>query len=174
MLDKLFSAFSDVFYICFSPDLVRAKSSKSKTSFETTPFVAIRQGKVLAIGPEAEKMRSGPDDDTIQIINPFNHPRLLISDFNAAMEVFRFAIRKTAKKKMLIRPQVIVHPLPADRLAGGIADLEIRLLREMGMAVGGREVHIWLGRELTDEEIEYLDFPNRDEVFTSPIAKLPW
>ena len=44
-----------------------------------------------------------------------------------------------------------MHPL--EPLEGGLTHVEVRVLRELGAAAGGRDVFVWTGRELGDDEL---------------------
>ena len=85
-------------------------------------------------------------------IYPFDHPRLVISDFSAAVRLVQHALRELAGGKLVLRAPGIL--MQADmELEGGITEVEDRVLREIAAEAGARKVFTHFGRVLTDAEV---------------------
>jgi hypothetical protein len=67
--------------------------------------------------------------------SPFQHPRVIVSNFEKAVGLVREGLRQTHSFS-LFRPIVIMHWV--DTLEGGISAIESRALKEIGFAAGGR------------------------------------
>ncbi len=59
----------------------------------------------------------------------------------------------------LIRPSPVMVLHVLDEWEGGLTEIELRALRELALGAGARAVHIWGGRELTDQELKDWRFP---------------
>jgi len=128
-----------------------------------TPWLAIREAKpmqTLATGEEALLHR---DKLNVRVINPFAHPRTLISDFTCAEVVLKGFFKKLASglsglaRAFQISPIFIIHPCIEPE--GGFTQVELRALHELCLGAGAARVKIWQGRELTDEELSSGNFP---------------
>ena len=110
---------------------------------------------ILAIGPQA---RSAAASQNAQVVNPFAHPRSLVSDFTVAEQVLKYYVRRILPNSFLRpAPVVIIHPLGSP--TGGFTQVERRAFREMALAAGASEVVVWTGRALTDQEALAREFP---------------
>jgi rod shape-determining protein MreB len=83
--------------------------------------------------------------------NPFNHPRLIIHQFEVAQALMRHGIERVSNRLRLVNPAIVVHPLRAI-VATGLTDVEERALRECALSAGGRFVIVHVGAELRPEE----------------------
>lgn len=54
------------------------------------------------------------------------------------------------------RPEVIIQP--RDILEGGITLIEERALQELALGAGARQAKVWVGHELTKDEVEAFRF----------------
>ena len=87
-----------------------------------------------------------------QLVNGFDHPRVLIADFAIAEATLKFFLKMLYEKNLFkIAPKIVVHPL--DNFEGGLSTLEWRALRELCMGAGARQVILWSGPELSAEQI---------------------
>jgi rod shape-determining protein MreB and related proteins len=168
-LEWFFSLFSSTVYLAVSPEEVRAWSTSNDQTYRTRPVVAIKNGDIIAVGDEARTEAEATSDSGIELVNPFDHPRLIMSDVDVAGFILRIAVAKAIDRVTLVRPRVIIHPLHLDSFAGGLAPVELRILTEAGMVAGAREVLIWSGPELTREQARTLSFPAEGKV----LGRLP-
>ena len=149
-------------------DRLRISCTQSTRVFDDQPLLAIRteNGKkiVLAVGRKAaqlyqqeqlQKQRSEqrneqssekPEPD-LTLINPLDHPRLLIADFAYAERLLRYGIASAYEKSLLPRsPVLIIQPM--EKTEGGITDIERRMYTELGLGAGARKVYVHDGAPL--------------------------
>lgn len=62
----------------------------------------------------------------------FSHPRLLVGDFHAASLCLNQALRNAGGAGLALRHSALIQPL--ERLEGGLAELERRLLVELALS----------------------------------------
>jgi len=79
---------------------------------------------------------------------PFTTQRLLIGEFIIAEDCLRNITNKWA---MLLGPSVIIHPL--EMIEGGLSPIENRVLLEVAHGAGAKNVKIWIGNVLSDQEV---------------------
>lgn len=150
-----------VYYLQISPSEVSVLNVKAKVQVRDLPEVALSQGEkpaVLAIGRRAREAAAQAGGVWA---NPFAHPRCLVSDFILAEAVLKYLVIQAApagwKRLVAPSPRMVVHPLGEPE--GGYTQVEVRALRELGMAVGAASVTVWQGRSLTAEELLSGRFP---------------
>jgi len=118
------------------------------------PEVAIKttaEHTIVAVGSDAA-IASAQDQETIEVVNPFRHPRSLISNFLVAEKLLQHALHKIFEGRwMRPAPVILMHPL--EQLDGGLTQVERRAFLELGAGAGARLVHLWVGRELEDREV---------------------
>ncbi len=158
--------FNPVVYVRLRPDMLSVREVNSGFELSEPPLIAlVRQPKVtaLAFGNEAAV---GAASRGAELVNPFAHPRALLSDFTVAEQVMRHFVRKASSAGMggIFRPSpiVVLHPLVDPE--GGFTQIEIRAMRELAMGAGARKAIIWHGRELSNEELSTLKFGSGGEV----------
>lgn len=141
-----------VVYIQISPELLTVKYLKSGVTISEIPELAISappKPRILGVGTAA---RAASTAEPSELINPFAHPRSLVSDFTVAEQLVKHQLRRALGKPLLaIAPSVVIHPLGSP--AGGFTQVERRAFREMALGAGASEVFVWTGRPLTDEEV---------------------
>ena len=77
-------------------------------------------------------------------INPFSHPRVLFSDFQAGEKLLQLIIKKLLSKSIFTpQPAVVLHPM--EKPEGGLPMIEVSAFREMGYGPGAREVVVYQG-----------------------------
>jgi rod shape-determining protein MreB and related proteins len=148
----MFSALQPIIYVQISPERLAIKNFKTGESVSEVPELAISpppNRKILAVGPQARiSAASGP----AEVVNPFAHPRSLVSDFTVAEQLLKHQVRRVLGNSLLsLSPYVVIHPLGSP--AGGFTQVERRAFRELALGAGASEVHVWTGRPLTDQEV---------------------
>jgi rod shape-determining protein MreB len=150
-------------YIRLSPYRLTVRNVKTGEFISEPPDIAISRGpkpKVLGAGDEAALYKSSK---SAQVLNPFSHPRSMMSDFTAGEQVLKAFVKKLPKRHVLSpSPRVLFH-LQADP-AGGFTQVEIRAFREMALGAGASEVTIWQGQDLTDEQVLSRQYPSTGQV----------
>lgn len=142
-------------YVRISPQRLSVRNVKSGTEISEVPEMAISEGprkKILGVGAEARAAGLGAPSI---IVNPFAHPRSLVSDFTCAEQLLKAFVRRLQKRSLFAFPPVVVmHPLGEPD--GGFTQVEIRAFREMAVGAGASKVFIRFGRELTDQDLQGL------------------
>lgn len=150
-------------YIRLSPHRLTVRNVKTGAFVSEVPEIAITRGpkpRILGVGDEATLHRS---NKIAQVINPFAHPRSLISDFTCAEQLLKAFLRKVSAKSLLAAsPRVVFHPLGDP--AGGFTQVEIRAFHEMALGAGASEVMLWQGPDLTDAQVASRDYPRAGEM----------
>ena len=150
-------------YVQLSPELLTVRNILTGDGISEAPELVIaydpRPG-VVAVGSEA---RSADLTPQVQVVNPFSHPRSLVSDFSVGEQVLKGFLRRLQERFIFIRaPKLVLHPQVDP--AGGFTQIEIRALHAMGMGAGAAKVVVWQGRRLSDEELLSGKFPNAGRV----------
>ena len=148
------------FYVRIRPQMLSVRDINAKRTIEDIPLMAITRGKnrsILAIGASAATEASTSRKE-YELINGFDHPRSIISDFTVAEKTLQYFFRKLVRNKML-RPSPIVVMHVLDKMEGGLTQVEVRALQELAAGAGAREAYVWTGRELMDHEFESKQFP---------------
>ena len=148
----MLAAFQPVLYVQVSPDQLVVKNVKTGLRIAEVPELAIStepKRKIVAVGPKA---RIAAASQTVEVLNPFAHPRTLVSDFTVAEQLLKHQVRRALGNSLIsISPRIVIHPLGAP--AGGFTQVERRAFREMAMGAGAAKVNVWTGRALTDQEV---------------------
>ena len=89
--------------------------------------------KIIAIGNPA-KLMLGKNPDEVRVIKPLKDG--VIADFQVTELMLRNLILRAQKKRLLVRPRVIVC------VPSGITEVEKRAVRDSALHAGSREVHL--------------------------------
>ena len=148
----MLSAFLPLLYLQITPELLTVRNVKTGTKIAEIPELAISTGpkpRILAVGPQA---RLAAASEPATVLNPFAHPRTLVSDFTAAQQLLKYQLRRVFQSSIWRpAPCVVLHPMGRDE--GGYTQVERRAFREMALGAGASQVFIWIGRQLTDAEL---------------------
>lgn len=107
--------------------------------------------------PDGEVFDRIPPTD----LNPFSHPRTLLSNFSRAEAFIRQCISEaTGNRPVKTSPIVVMHPM--EKLDGGLTQIERRAFLELGYGAGAREVHVHTGQPLNQVTRETLGSLEQD------------
>ena len=165
----------DIVYVRIRPHWMSVKNVSRNAFFEDVPQVAVdltrKRNKVLGFGARANLVASTSKEKLI--LNGFDHPRSIISDFEVAEVTMRFFIQMVngPKKKFFYVPTLVIHPL--EKLEGGLTQVEARTLEVLGYRARANKVFVWDGRELKDEEVLLLKFPSKGRRYPPERKGLP-
>lgn len=97
--------------------------------------VAIQKGapNVLAVGEEAKRML-GRTPGNIVAIRPMRDG--VIADFEVTEDMLRYFIKKIHKRRVLIRPRMVIA------IPSGITEVEKRAVKDSALHAGAREVYL--------------------------------
>ena len=148
-----------------SPERLTVRNAKTGVVISEVPEVAISHDpktSILGVGTEARTHKSNP---SVEIINPFAHPRSLVSDFTVGEQLLKAFLRRVMSNSIFaISPKVVMHPLGDPD--GGFTQIEVRALHEMAMGAGASRVVVWQGRVLNDQELLSGQFPSDGQVLS--------
>ncbi len=82
--------------------------------------------------------------------SPFTTERLLIGTFTVAKTLITKGI-KIIMGKQFFAPTILMHPI--EKVDGGLSQVEERVLRDLAISVGAQKVVVWVGHELTDNDV---------------------
>ncbi len=158
-MPKLLDLFGHPLYLRLSPDRLTVRNVKTGISISEVPEIAILRGpkkpQILGVGAEASLHRATP---SVEVLNPFAHPRTMVGDFTAGEQLIKAFIRRmTGSSWLATTPRMVFHPLGDP--AGGFTQVEIRAFREMALGAGASSVTMWQGPELSDEQMLSGQFP---------------
>jgi len=146
MLQSLFSKLTSELLVEITQQELRIYSLTSDTKYIDEPLIAVEvegdKETIKAMG-RASKNCIGPG---LKIINPFKHNRSMISSFTYAEKILQFAFKSIQTNTFRAAPRVIMHQL--EKNEGGLTEVEERLLIELAMSAGAREVVVYQGNRI--------------------------
>src|SRR5688572_3353161 len=108
----MFTGLKPVIYVQISPERLTLKNLKSGVVISEIPEMAINprpKPTILAIGPDA---RVAARSQAATVVNPFAHPRSLVSDFTVAEQMLKHYMRRLLGNSLFKpAPVVVIHPL---------------------------------------------------------------
>ena len=87
---------------------------------------------------------------TVKADKPFSNKRLLIAEFTVALKVLESGIKQLTNTQ-LFAPTIVMHPL--ENIDDTLSEVEEKVLKEVALNAGARDVKLWVGDELSDEEL---------------------
>ena len=88
---------------------------------------------------------------TVRADTPFSNKRLLIAEFTVAQKVFASGLEQLTNSLLIAPIIIIMHPL--ENIDETLSEVEEHSLKEIALSAGAREVKLWIGKELNDEEL---------------------
>lgn len=155
--------FKQHIYVQLSRDRMTVRDAKTNEIVSEAPELAISGGEkphVLAVGSLARRHALEPG---VRIVNPFSHPRSLLSDFTSAEKILQEFMRRVLGTN-LVKPSPVVVMHPLGEYEGGLTQIEIRALRELALGAGASSVVVWQGSPLTNEQVSTGNFPQSGNV----------
>ncbi|HVZ44181.1 MAG TPA: rod shape-determining protein [Ramlibacter sp.] len=145
-------SFTPVLYVRISPERLVVTNVKNGTSVSDVPDVAISGSepkRVLACGSAARRAAAQSGGT---VVNPFAHPRSLISDFSVAEQLLKTFVRQVIGKSWFVpSPAIVIHPLGDPE--GGFTQVESRAFRELARSAGASKAYLLKGAEVDPQEI---------------------
>jgi rod shape-determining protein MreB and related proteins len=114
--------------------------------FPNTAYVRVRRNEF-----RIRHIESG-NEATFKADVPFSTVRMLIGDFAAADRALKDALQQAHKGRFRAPSQIVIHPL--ELIEGGLSQIEERTIYEVAKGAGASKVLVWLGPELTDEQVK--------------------
>ena len=149
MIRKFINKFGSVLYVQIWENRIQVTDKKTSVVFNEKPLLECEklkngQLKVTAFGNKANNTG----------LNPFSHPRVLLSDFIVGEKLLQEIIRQIIGDGLFVpTPAIIIHPM--EKTEGGLTDVEIRAFKEMALGAGAREVVVYQGAALNITSIDF-------------------
>lgn len=144
-------------YAQLGPERLEVRDVRTGRSYAARPVGAVLDGPVPRVVGVGDEALTASASRPLRIVNPFKHPRMLISDLTLGKQVLRGFLEKLYPSVLLPRqPVLILHPRIDPE--GGFTDIEIRALHELGEGASASRVLVWQGRELLPRELLSLRF----------------
>jgi len=88
----------------------------------------------------------------VSAFEPFTTKRLLVGEFAAAEKYLKEGVKKVHEGRWFAAsPVIVIQPL--EMIEGGLSQVEERVLKELAVCAGARKVVVWVGQELSDQEV---------------------
>ncbi len=158
----LSSFFNSCLYVQISPERLIVRDPRTGIQFSEIPEVGIAhdpKARIVGVGVAARSAVAGLNGE---VVNPFGHPRSLVSDFTVAEQLLKTVVRQVLGSALFrVAPRIVIHPLGDP--AGGFTQIERRAIREMALGAGASKVIVWVGRNLSDQELLNEKYPPEGE-----------
>ena len=83
---------------------------------------------------------------------PVSTKRLLVGDFTTAEQCLKQLVLSVAKKGLIpIAPEILIQPM--EMIEEGVSESEEKLFLELALRAGARDVKVYSGIELSDDEV---------------------
>jgi rod shape-determining protein MreB and related proteins len=164
MLKYIIGKFSSTLYIEIWEDRIKVTDMKTGTTFDEKPLVAIKTNNkgfksISAIGNNTIYAES---EINIKVVNPFSHPRTLLSDFEIGERLLRYIFQKLSRNTIFkAAPAVVIHPM--EKTEGGLTMIEKRAFKELAFSAGAREAVIYQGHQLSRHDFDFEAIKNVDD-----------
>jgi len=90
---------------------------------------------------------------SVSAVKPFSHKRSIIGDFNSAETLLKDILHRLFEGKWFApSPLVIIHPM--ELIDGGLTQIEVRALMELGAGAGARKVYVYVGDKLSNRDLK--------------------
>ena len=153
----MFRSLLPILYVRISPDRLVVTNAKNGESLSEVPELAIAKNPERVVGSGSAARVAAAQSGGL-VVNPFAHPRSMVSDFTVGEQLLKHFIRRMVVKSWFApSPRIVLHPLGDPE--GGFTQVERRAFREMALGAGASEVVLWTGRELTNQEVLDGTFP---------------
>jgi rod shape-determining protein MreB len=158
MFSNFIKRFSSVLYVQIWEDRLKVTDVANNESFDDSPIVVIQtqeKGKKVISGIGKRAANSVKENEVA--VNPFSHPRALLSDFYVGEKLLQHAFKSLSSNKTLRpRPKVVMHPM--EKTEGGLTAIEERAFRELAVGAGAIDIKIHVGKPLNIYGFQFDEF----------------
>lgn len=144
----MFQYLSPKLYFIIDYNYLKVTFAGTGRQLQTSTDVALKENLCVALGEDVQNVKNEPG---VIIKNGFTHPRIAIGDYDVAEQFLRYVTRKIVGSAFYMRPIAIVHF--KRKLESGLSQVEERSLIDCFYSAGSREVYLWYGKDLTDQDI---------------------
>ena len=137
-------------YIRFKNEKVYLSAQPSGETFEELAVMTVvKKGKNLKITAVGKAVQELPEKDKSVAYAPFSPFSLEPENFELAEKFLIALLKKGLSSSALIRPKVIIHP---DK--SYLSEIGEEAYRELALSAGAREVIVYVGKALENDELE--------------------
>jgi len=137
------------YYLRLNRDRIAIRNLANNRSVEFRSVIGIDASmKIVSVGDPISS-------SAVQVVNPFDHPRVLVHDFIVAEKLCAYAFEQAADMAPF-RPAPVVVMHPDFQLDGGLTGMEARILYEMAEGGGARRAFVHYGDTLADEQVRQI------------------
>ncbi|WP_100658832.1 rod shape-determining protein [Alteromonas flava] len=162
MFSRLKSRFSESLYVQMWEKRIKVTNLSANAVFDDSPLVVIQtkdNGKKIVSG--IGKLAASSLKENEVAVNPFSHPRALLSDFYVGEVLLKHIFLKLSSNKYIRpNPKVIMHPM--EKTEGGLTQIEKRAYRELALGGGAKEIKIHVGSTLNVHNLKYEDYKDSE------------
>ena len=152
------------FYIQIWEDRIKVVDIDTGDYFDEKPYLALEtndKGKMIVNSFGNSACVNTP---TIKSINPFLHPRILVSNFFVAEKLMQIIISQLHSKTFMnASPKMVIHPMV--KLDGGLTLIEKVGFRDLCYGAGATEVVIYTGHEINLCNFDYKKIKSEHHLF---------
>lgn len=155
MIKALVSRWQNILYVQIWAHQIQVTNVRTGAVYVDEPLVALKtlaKGRqtVYAVGAKAHQLVG---QTSLTVVNPFDHPRQLLAEFEVAVSLLRYLFKLAmASNRLGLPPAVVIQPM--ERVEGGLTGIERRAWHELAMASGARDVVVHCGPPLDREQID--------------------
>jgi len=155
MLNYIRKKLGKTLYVQVWEHCVKVTDVASQETYEIEPLVAIETrpngNKIVSdIGSQTRQHKSS----NIQIVNPFSHPRTLLSDFHIGEKLLQHLFQQLLKGSAIsASPRVVIQPM--EKTEGGLTMIEERAFKELALGAGACEVYVQQGPALSSNSLDF-------------------
>ena len=114
--------------------------------FESTVYVRIAKNRLRIRHIQQSK------EVAVSAMQPFTTQRMLVGNFSSAEKLLKEGMQQLGTGRWFApAPIMLVHP--TEMVEGGLSEIEERALSELAMGAGARKARLWVGHELSDQEV---------------------
>ena len=107
----------------------------------------------VRIGINRVQVKNIGNGESVDLLSEasFSHPRMLIGNFTEAQVLIKKAVSSAKGSGLKLSMRILMHP--TELVTGGLSQIEERVLHELAHGAGAGKAFIWLGLDLSDEEV---------------------
>jgi rod shape-determining protein MreB len=114
--------------------------------FDQTIYVQITKNAFNLLHVQSDKQSH------ISAAQPFSTERMGVAHFQVAEATLNKGFQQIYPKSFFnISPFVVMHQLY--QAEGGLCEIEVRILKELALGAGARQVYVWEGEPLSREQL---------------------
>lgn len=155
--------FSSVLYVQIWEERLKVTDVANDESFDDSPIVVIQtqeKGKKVISGIGKRAANSVKQNEIA--VNPFSHPRALLSNFYVGEKLLQHAFKSLGSiKSFRPRPKVVMHPM--EKTEGGLTAIEERAFRELALGAGAIDIKIHVGKPLNTYGFQFDEFQEENK-----------